>query len=560
MNFVFSSPKSSPSPDAISTPTYQNKTETFSQLRMFLQEQGLGEPAVKLKRFCKKDGVFFACVIQFDSKSFSSYPTDCKSPEHAEKIASEMALEALTKQNRKQSLLYSTEQDVLSRIPPIIECHFGGLISSQINLDYQEQYEELLPANWVSLLDTLQTISVEPIIDGVFILKVCKMGEKNCVSQNYIPRQVVSEISIASNKVHLHADGWLVQITYISSTIEVWCRRINTEESDQYVDMSEKMQAHYTSNGWAEVASNVTTGGFYVVPYEGCWSRVRVLNVGDRDVSCFFLDYGDEHVVPRSNMHVLKREFAKEQAQAFICRLAGLEELASVSSGDKHLIRLIDSTFLAKPQLDVQEDAERGASAVPIFLYNVDENVSADESDVNLALMYQIVGGITATLDEDNINLVYVSHVSDLGDVYVQLQGESINKLNELISALESADFSADFPENNHIPLEGTDDANILYLYQMDAKYYRAKVTDRSPDGQLVCLYLIDVGCSEIMRLDEQKDVYPLDRISAVLCAFPPQAIRIQLDLDVSAKEGVNLANKMMTLIPKDKSILLKVC
>lgn len=327
---------------------------------MFLKEQGLGEPVVKLKRLCKKDGVFYACVIQFDSKSFSSYPTDCKSPDQAEKIASEMTLEALTKQNRRKSLLYSTEQDVLSRIPPIIECHFGGLISNQINLDYQEKYEELLPANWVALLDTLPIISVEPIIDGVFILKMCKMGEKNSASSlTTTPRQALSDISIPSNKVHLRADGWLVQITYISSTIEVWCRRLDTEEAEQYVDMSDKMQTHYSSNGWAEVATNVSVGGFYVVPYEGCWSRVRVLNVGE-DVSCFFLDYGDEHVVPRSSMHVLKREFAKAQAQAFICRLAGLEELASVSSGDKHLVRLIDSTFLAKPQLDVQEDAERG--------------------------------------------------------------------------------------------------------------------------------------------------------------------------------------------------------
>lgn len=42
---------------------------------------------------------------------------------------------------------------------------------------------------------------------------------------------------------------------------------------------------------------------------------MRVLKVNEEDVNCFFIDYGDEMAVLKTDIFVLKREYATSQAQ-----------------------------------------------------------------------------------------------------------------------------------------------------------------------------------------------------------------------------------------------------
>lgn len=88
-------------------------------------------------------------------------------------------------------------------------------------------------------------------------------------------------------------------------------------------------------------AQTITKDGYYVTSYETMWVRVRAVAVSETDVHCFFIDYGDEMAVPIDNMYQLKREFALSQAQAFVCRLAGLEELYEVSTNSEKIQSLL---------------------------------------------------------------------------------------------------------------------------------------------------------------------------------------------------------------------------
>lgn len=88
-------------------------------------------------------------------------------------------------------------------------------------------------------------------------------------------------------------------------------------------------------------ATEISVGGYYVVKTENLWHRVRILEVTSSEVICFCIDYGDEYVLPKDSVYQMRREFAIEQAQAFVCRLEGLEELYETSRNSEHLQNLV---------------------------------------------------------------------------------------------------------------------------------------------------------------------------------------------------------------------------
>lgn len=82
-----------------------------------------------------------------------------------------------------------------------------------------------------------------------------------------------------------------------------------------YHDMMTRMELYYERYGKNIKAETVTMGAYYVTNYDNAWYRVRTLEADNSEVQCFFIDYGDELCVPKSDLYLLKREFATAQAQ-----------------------------------------------------------------------------------------------------------------------------------------------------------------------------------------------------------------------------------------------------
>lgn len=117
--------------------------------------------------------------------------------------------------------------------------------------------------------------------------------------------------------------------------------------------MSVSLENHYTQHGPSlKVTTDLTIGGYYVVQYETSWMRVRVLEFTKDEISCFCIDYGDEYTTSRDNIYQLKREYAIQQAQAFVCRLAGLEELYETSRNSESVQNLTGKAV----QLEMSND------------------------------------------------------------------------------------------------------------------------------------------------------------------------------------------------------------
>lgn len=59
----------------------------------------------------------------------------------------------------------------------------------------------------------------------------------------------------------------------------------------------------------------VTEGAYYATKYDDWWCRVKIIKQEGENVLCFFIDYGDEILVPLNTIYQLKREYALFQAQ-----------------------------------------------------------------------------------------------------------------------------------------------------------------------------------------------------------------------------------------------------
>lgn len=116
--------------------------------------------------------------------------------------------------------------------------------------------------------------------------------------------------------------------------------------------MLTRLELIYNAQGKSLKAENVKEGGYFIVKSDDSWLRVRVLDVKDKEVNCFCIDTGDELTVIRDQVYQLKREFAVEQAQVFVCRLAGLEELYECSKNSENISNLAGKAVVLEMHAD----------------------------------------------------------------------------------------------------------------------------------------------------------------------------------------------------------------
>lgn len=115
---------------------------------------------------------------------------------------------------------------------------------------------------------------------------------------------------------------------------------------EAFESMQTRIEIVYNMDGMKYKAENIKQGGYFIVHSDDLWLRVRVLDVNDKEVNCFCIDTGDELTVAKDQVYQLKREFAREQAQVFVCRLFGMEELYECSKYSEHIANLVGRSVM----------------------------------------------------------------------------------------------------------------------------------------------------------------------------------------------------------------------
>ncbi|XP_063926404.1 tudor domain-containing protein 7 isoform X2 [Zophobas morio] len=525
--------------------------DPIQDIRNFAAYHKLGDVEVKFTetRLKKSKVAHCHCKITVGQHKYSSYPEDFYDKAASERHACQKALDDLmTKYSKRKSLLLSSNDDIIERIPPMLEKHNNAVWMWQIEADYIDMYNEQLPADWLQVIDNNPHVSIEKCLGG-YVLKHCNpddKGKKLEISLN------VGDVSVPCNTVNFGENNRLYAlITAAHSCYEVWCQQCGTPEYERFLRLTEKMEVFYNNHQGELVSPVITLGSCYVIQQDGGWIRARALSLPhDGFVDCFLIDYGEEIHIPIETMYVMKREFALEQAQAFVCRLAGLEEVGEASADSEHLTALVGREFVVEI---IPEESSSDEIAIPVVVYDITTGASINEELISLLTVESAV----PVLDKSGVTDVYVSNIESNGDVYVQVRNFGYTCLMDLLKSISDS-IIKNPPLDLLIPrpTPGTS-RDRLYLVKCNVtqRWLRATIIDWSPKGDLAQIYFLDIGNTQVVSVANDR-MYPLDKLSEVLCQYPPQAVKVRFMIEKIPSDFVQRAEK---LLPSDERVLLKI-
>ncbi|KAL1502595.1 hypothetical protein ABEB36_007716 [Hypothenemus hampei] len=552
---------SSPTTDEQLTPSpsknleFTRTEDAVADLKLFASLYKLGDVEVNVSHMNLKRRKFFLCKIKVGQNTYTSYPKEFTVEKDAENCCCEEALADLIPKYKRRSLLISSEKDILTRIPNMLEKHRNGIWAWQLSLDYLDKYNETLPDNYIQVIDASPCVQIEKIADQ-YILYHCQPGDPVRLNGKGQQRTLIgsinpSSVSVPANTVHFGEDNRITcQINCILSANEIWCEQIDTEESIAFAKMFDRMQVFYQEHHKNFTTTTIIPGGYYVAKIDGIYNRVRAVHVDNEEVSCFTIDYGDEGIVKKTDIFALDRAYASSQAQAFVCRLYGLEDLYDVSSNSVSLASLVGNSCLL--ELAVDCPTEDHIMVLPIFMYDAETGQSINEKllrDLTMELA-------TPHLKQEGVTEVYVTHVESNGDVYVHVKSKGYDNLEALRKQLEEQMNTKPHANDPPIVTKANSNGKLYFLKDKSSgSWFRCSIIDWSPDGTMAQIFYVDLGQTAVITATDEK-LYLLSNLNDVLSNYPYQACRVRIALDKMPKDFVNLAWKAM---PKDKPILLKL-
>lgn len=306
--------------------------------------------------------------------------------------------------------------DVLvDRIVHLVGKRSNGVWSTQIDVEYKRQYSKALPDNWPDKAEAsdeaCKKLRVERPLEGRYIiypvlqpdstataeLAALSITQPKVEPKRQLEQQVPGEkpsttkskklpSSVPSQKrppkLILPEDPhWDVYVTCVHSTINVCLRVLGDNFSTKFDDMVTNMELKYFETDSVPlnkelVVANPEVGKLYAAKVEGDWHRVEVTNVHGLEVTCYFIDHGDEDVLNVKDLRQLLSEFLDLAPQAKSVRLAGLEDLAGDATAQAEL------TNAALGRSLVGQVHARDEAGISLILYdtsNSDEDLNINE-------------------------------------------------------------------------------------------------------------------------------------------------------------------------------------
>ncbi|KAK2176141.1 hypothetical protein NP493_680g00019 [Ridgeia piscesae] len=342
-------------------------------------------------------------------------------------------------------------------------------------------------------------------------------------------------------------NDWPVLVMSVKMTTEVTMRLVGPDHSDKLEDLEENLSSLAASELPRQephvdgVYAACTTDGDDV-----SWGRVRVISVNGKECEVTFLDHGDTDVITRDALRPLSRQMNQLPYQALTCKLTGLE---AYEKDQKVIDRLVEIA-LGKTCIAAVDDR---LDKVSLTLWDTssDEDVNINETAAkvlrteDLAPKLPVRGG---TIE------VYVSCVSQQGDIYIQCQGPGLQQLEQVADHIEDqygkAGIASAFvssPQVNQLCIAKNSDSG---------NWYRAEVTKVLP-GRMVEVRFVDHGIVDIIHYRYLRDLPE----GSDLRDLPYQAVKCQLfGLPPEGSEWTSaVLDRLTELMPPDELRVLEV-
>ncbi len=258
-----------------------------------------------------------------------------------------------------------------------------------------------------------------------------------------------------------------------------------------------------------------------------CAYRVRVDKVDTtrQQCLCFGVDEGDTRWYEMNEMYLCQNKFLKLAPQAIRFQLHGMEEYDESAFAKKHLEDtllnsppLIGQIFTKKEEYLLQEESSDLTAAIQVVLYD-----TSTPEDINLhqVIVKKICDDIPAPELPSKLTQAVVSHISDKGDIFIQLDPNGVHYVNKLIHKLT---------QQSNGPNQTSPAANSSNMYlvfdEETQKWCRGKFINEKKEMKTNEMFLVDYGKTKFVPLAK---IYRLESLSQALLTYPPQAIQVKL-------------------------------
>ncbi|XP_012284701.1 tudor domain-containing protein 7A [Orussus abietinus] len=534
------------------------------ELKYLVRSFNLSEPEYKCYQTTEKHGnkgTVVYCQVKVSGKSYMSYPQVARTYDEAEKYAAAEALKALKEEYEPLGNIAETTDRVLirKRVITIINEHPSGVFIHQLPIYYKQKFSESLPENWLEIIKANPLVTVDKVADNSVILLrhtpcVKKVDEHVLQKEEKIQLKPIGP-AIPGQLELPEEDFWIVLVTCTLSTMDIWVRIVGEEYSEQLEVIASEMEQYYAPLERSTVTSAVDVGSYYAVFQDDSWHRVECVefDAASGKAAVFFIDHGDDDVFHCSKLYPLEKQFCLLPAQAFKVCLAGLAEFSECNNAVTHLEDvLLERTLHAEV---VSREIFDDEPFIAVILHD-----TSGPEDVNLnpilstRIMQQVL--TPPKLDaEGQVTEVFISHVDENGDVYVQVKSESMTYLTTLLNQLINAGLSAEDLRRSTVTAIDTTEVYFAWCLQ-DQNWYRAKVVDISKTTNQVKMFLIDFGKYIMVG---KKNLVCLQKLSDVLAIYPHQALKVRLHNIPPSIFSEKMVSRLTDLAPPSEPLLVKV-
>lgn len=537
------------------------------QLELLARKLNLPEPVYKVAPYNIKRQQMYGCHVKVGPNSYTSYPQDTATPDEAKKVAATKAVkEILLKEGPLHGLSETTNKNsVKERVKAIVAQHENGVFMNQIPTYYKELYRENLPEEWEKIIEECSEIFKEKGADDSTIL--CPYVHRAEVAND--SDRVVDSLSPRLEKIQLSPIGppvpgiikppsepyWDVHITSVLSTADIWARLIGEEYSEQFDVMLNEMETYYKKSATAPGTGGIQRGSYYAVQEQDTWHRVQCLDFdlrsGKADV--FFIDHGDEDTFHYSKLFPLEKRFCGVPAQAVNLSLADLEEFSDCYE----VIEYLEKLFLAKTlvaQVISRESLDEEEWVASVVLFDTREPMDINLNEVLLKKISENIL-VPKLKQEGQVSEVYVSHVTETGDVYLHVKSESMRHLINLMNKLIQSGLTKEDVQRSEPKSISTDKVYLARCFE-DGNWYRGVVTSVEPNNKIK-VFLIDMG--KTIVIDKKSHLLVLDQLSEVLTKYPHQALKVRLHDIPESMFNSEMIAKLSMLAPSSDQLLVRV-
>lgn len=500
-------PPSPPPPDTASAVT---------KLEWMCKKIGVPPPEYK---HTKSGGRFYCSVKAGKTYSALSYPDASPTEEVATEVAAAKLL-GILESTEKPGLPTTDASKTVAYLSQLVAESENGLVSTTIPHLYREKYNENLPSNWQKIVEECPLILQESTGLGMFLLHARKPYDPLFSPSS----EVALSDDVADNDLPAlkfpEDNFWNVFVMAANSSVEIWLRIIGDNYSNALESLLDDMTNYYEQTGISVDEDLVVKHAWYAVFIEDDgWQRAKVLEIDEEFVNVFLGDRGDEEKVHYSKLRILEPQFKTLPLQAIWCRLEGLEELATSTSGCEAIQQLLTKGPLVAepgPRLDPDDPA------VCVVLYDTstDRDINLNE-EIMLEFCSKAAFGVAQLR---RLCDVEVQCVDEECRVFVSRRGGRSMVSGALALLTAPGPFRRPLPA----AITPTPDPHRLYIVRTFAGEWVRCIIITGLDGEgTVRTQLVDSGL--IMRAPVSSLV-PLQSFSKVLNILPRQAIQVRLD------------------------------